>query len=184
MGSFPRVTHPCATMAEATVRLACVRHAASVRSEPGSNSQVQTGPRPKPETRSTGRLISDPYPSVDTVYLSCFRMLQASGIAPSPNRTGPSARRSLSQPPPAHPFSQHGMHLSKIPPDETTGQRTAASLSRRSADRAGLSGCSRRAAVTQWRRPRRWRGLYGPRRTSATAFFANPSFFSSVLPQQ
>ena len=40
-GRFPRVTHPCATKAEAFVRLACVRHAASVRSEPGSNSQVQ-----------------------------------------------------------------------------------------------------------------------------------------------
>ena len=39
-GRFPRVTHPCATKAEAFVRLACVRHAASVRSEPGSNSQV------------------------------------------------------------------------------------------------------------------------------------------------
>ncbi|KAF1854076.1 hypothetical protein Lal_00005293 [Lupinus albus] len=38
-GRFPRVTHPCATKAEAFVRLACVRHAASVRSEPGSNSQ-------------------------------------------------------------------------------------------------------------------------------------------------
>ena len=42
-GRFPRVTHPCATKAEAFVRLACVRHAASVRSEPGSNSQVQDG---------------------------------------------------------------------------------------------------------------------------------------------
>ena len=40
-GRFPRVTHPCATKAEAFVRLACVRHAASVRSEPGSNSQVE-----------------------------------------------------------------------------------------------------------------------------------------------
>ena len=40
-GRFPRVTHPCATKAEAFVRLACVRHAASVRSEPGSNSQVR-----------------------------------------------------------------------------------------------------------------------------------------------
>src|SRR6478735_1444762 len=40
-GRFPRVTHPCATRAEALVRLACVRHAASVRSEPGSNSQVE-----------------------------------------------------------------------------------------------------------------------------------------------
>jgi hypothetical protein len=37
---FPRVTHPCATKSEDFVRLACVRPAASVRSEPGSNSQV------------------------------------------------------------------------------------------------------------------------------------------------
>ncbi len=40
MGRFPRVTHPSATRPEGLVRLACVRHAASVRSEPGSNSQV------------------------------------------------------------------------------------------------------------------------------------------------
>ena len=45
-GRFPRATHPCATPvgAEAPtgVRLACVKHAASVRSEPGSNSHVQS----------------------------------------------------------------------------------------------------------------------------------------------
>ena len=41
-GRFPRVTHPCATSSEELVRLACVRHAASVRSEPGSNSQVMS----------------------------------------------------------------------------------------------------------------------------------------------
>ena len=45
---YLRVTHPCATIPEnkkgeplslnGTVRLACVRHAASVSSEPGSNS--------------------------------------------------------------------------------------------------------------------------------------------------
>ena len=55
-GRFPRVTHPCATNPEGFVRLACVRHAASVRSEPGSNSQVhdrtlipdwRTNPKPK-----------------------------------------------------------------------------------------------------------------------------------------
>ena len=40
-GMFPRVTHPSATPPEGSVRLACVRPAASVRSEPGSNSQVQ-----------------------------------------------------------------------------------------------------------------------------------------------
>ena len=46
-GRFPRATHPSATPSEAetpeSVRLACVRHAASVRSEPGSNSQVHPG---------------------------------------------------------------------------------------------------------------------------------------------
>ena len=41
MGTFPRVTHPSATQSEDCVRLACVRPAASVRSEPGSNSQVE-----------------------------------------------------------------------------------------------------------------------------------------------
>jgi hypothetical protein len=47
-GRYPRVTHPFATRTapEGTipVRLACVRRAASVRSEPGSNSQLH--PRP------------------------------------------------------------------------------------------------------------------------------------------
>ena len=42
-GRFPRVTHPSATIPEGIVRLACVKHAASVRSEPGSNSQVHPG---------------------------------------------------------------------------------------------------------------------------------------------
>ena len=45
-GRFPRATHPCATQGPGEprpcVRLACVRHAASVRSEPGSNSHVQS----------------------------------------------------------------------------------------------------------------------------------------------
>ena len=57
-GRFPRVTHPCATRPEGLVRLACVRHAASVRSEPESNSQVDVRP-PVPARNSTslqGRL--------------------------------------------------------------------------------------------------------------------------------
>ena len=44
LGKFPRDTHPCATFhwteAQLHVRLACVKPAASVRSEPGSNSHV------------------------------------------------------------------------------------------------------------------------------------------------
>ena len=43
---YSRVTHPCATKIKTeifiSVRLACVRHAASVRPEPGSNSCVQS----------------------------------------------------------------------------------------------------------------------------------------------
>ena len=44
---YPRVTHPSATnfsiarLHEKSVRLACVRHAASVHPEPGSNSHVK-----------------------------------------------------------------------------------------------------------------------------------------------
>ena len=46
MGTFRYITHPFATRHQgcphAAVRLACVRHAASVQSEPGSNSSVQS----------------------------------------------------------------------------------------------------------------------------------------------
>lgn len=42
LGTFPRVTHPSAARTEVLARLACVRPAASVRSEPGSNSQVES----------------------------------------------------------------------------------------------------------------------------------------------
>jgi len=44
-GTFLYITHPCATLLipkNFLVRLACVRHAASVRSEPGSNSNVES----------------------------------------------------------------------------------------------------------------------------------------------
>ena len=62
---FPRVTHPSATPRCQGVRLACVKPAASVRSEPGSNSQVvdnsktsnptdhSSSPTPKGRTYST-----------------------------------------------------------------------------------------------------------------------------------
>ena len=43
LGRFPSVTHPSATLLTPKsfrVRLACVKHAASVQSEPGSNSSV------------------------------------------------------------------------------------------------------------------------------------------------
>ena len=46
MDRYLRVTHPSATDrgCPLPVRLACVKHAASVRSEPGSNSQVHLKP--------------------------------------------------------------------------------------------------------------------------------------------
>src|SRR5690625_1863178 len=46
LGRFPCLTHPFAARrhaeGSAAVRLACVKHAASVQSEPGSNSSVQS----------------------------------------------------------------------------------------------------------------------------------------------
>ena len=54
---FPRVTHPSATQSQIRhpegivkkcfVRLACVRHAASVHPEPGSNSHVKYDKEPR-----------------------------------------------------------------------------------------------------------------------------------------
>ena len=55
-----RVTHPSATAGCPAVRLACVRHAASVRSEPGSNSQVHHAP-PSRE----GATTNGPRPSIN-----------------------------------------------------------------------------------------------------------------------
>ncbi len=57
---YPRVTHPFATRSRAEalnpVRLACVRRAASVRSEPGSNSQLH--PCSQPERPDLERPLS------------------------------------------------------------------------------------------------------------------------------
>src|SRR5271167_1986871 len=53
---YLRVTHPSATAGCPAVRLACVKHAASVRSEPGSNSQVHHVPHAgEPAKRETKR---------------------------------------------------------------------------------------------------------------------------------
>jgi len=46
LGRSLRVTHPSATRAEAPVRLACVRHAANVYPEPGSNSPLRVKSHP------------------------------------------------------------------------------------------------------------------------------------------
>jgi hypothetical protein len=66
-GRYPRVTHPFATRTapEGTipVRLACVRRAASVRSEPGSNSQLHPSSRPGPPGRAPPPHQRRPHPT-------------------------------------------------------------------------------------------------------------------------
>ena len=51
--TFLRVTHPSAAARCRAARLACVKHAASVRSEPGSNSQVHHRATPEPRSPRT-----------------------------------------------------------------------------------------------------------------------------------
>ena len=62
MGISPRVTHPCASFRRTEVRLhlrlACVKPAASVRSEPGSNSHVQSKASLKPSTQDQTEIQS------------------------------------------------------------------------------------------------------------------------------
>ena len=115
-GRFPRVTHPCATMPEGIVRLACVRHAASVRSEPGSNSQVQTA---SAKANAIGDGSSRPiqtqaYKPVTVCLLQLWMRTDVRDCA-DPKRTGTPRPTMKTSPPPAHPFSQHGMYLSNIP---------------------------------------------------------------------
>ena len=83
-GRFPRVTHPCATRAEALVRLACVRHAASVRSEPGSNSQVQD----ERDAHSTWSPQSNLTQAFETVVSYCIDQ-----DAPGNRKANPQTRR-------------------------------------------------------------------------------------------
>ena len=67
LGRFPRVTHPCATVhraeARLLVRLACVKHAASVRPEPGSNSPSRS---PTGRDRSSDRVADASVTQVKT----------------------------------------------------------------------------------------------------------------------
>ena len=81
-GMFPRVTHPSATDTEMPVRLACVKPAASVRSEPGSNSQVVSSrPDARPVTLLGQTSGSIPKPSRIDVFQNTS--------APHPAEAGP-----------------------------------------------------------------------------------------------
>ena len=106
-GRFPRATHPCATKAEAFVRLACVRHAASVRSEPGSNSHVQSRSAPRtgrepnqgPLNASLPTIPAAPCPKAQN------RGPRRSQMQTHPQRwTHTPRERRRPAPPPAHPF--------------------------------------------------------------------------------
>jgi hypothetical protein len=119
-GRFPRATHPSATGSTPEdappVRLACVRRAASVRSEPGSNSQLQSEPdapttHTPPESRSSGppesRSPRAGVPARAPVVSRCSDPTDHTGPPPTraktrPTQKGPRCTNGL--PPPAHPF--------------------------------------------------------------------------------
>jgi hypothetical protein len=122
-GRFPRVTHPCATKAEAFVRLACVRHAASVRSEPGSNSQVEVpvaAVHAHQKQVQRRPLSNDLLPKQSTVLRpsSCVEPVirSANGLNMYSNRGG-------SRPPPAHPLSRQTSHDDKEPAPQAEATR-------------------------------------------------------------
>ena len=104
-GRFPRVTHPSATNPEGPVRLACVKHAASVRSEPGSNSQVDC-PKPQRKTPAHTRTLRRgprTYLKANTHTPQANSKAQEhASINPKPHHTQRSPK-----PPPTHPFLKH-----------------------------------------------------------------------------
>ena len=79
----PRVTHPSAASATevAFARLACLRRAASVRSEPGSNS-----PSSKPVAEATDTLLSSSFPSLahEPASLHLFARIDRGSLASIP----------------------------------------------------------------------------------------------------
>ena len=108
-GRFPRVTHPCATRPEGLVRLACVRHAASVRSEPESNSQVHVRSKTRGKTQAEDRHLREPFLHI-TYY--CGYVLRHIGTANLTDQTTPRGRR-RPEPPPTCPFIKITMSKSR-----------------------------------------------------------------------
>ena len=93
------------------VRLACVRHAASVRSEPGSNSQVNCPACPsrsRPGQSTEARSLTH-YCAPNQRRLAQGTIKPVPGLHPeqvnaSSKRDTLKARQRFSTPPPAHPF--------------------------------------------------------------------------------
>ena len=99
-GRFPRVTHPCATRPEGLVRLACVRHAASVRSEPESNSHVYDRQTRQGKTRRTSRHLWEPF--LHNIQMVCMHIGTVNDLALTEYPT-PRGRQNP-EPPPTCPF--------------------------------------------------------------------------------
>ena len=92
----PRVTHPCATLLSRPkpgflVRLACVKHAASVHSEPGSNSPVETGRRSPGGRTLRARLFS----SLSSFQRSNARPSGPASRQPDQHTASPGPRQAL-----------------------------------------------------------------------------------------
>ncbi len=120
-GRFPCFTHPSATLLAPKcfrVRLACVKHAASVQSEPGSNSSVQSSSRASLKTPIHCRLELLPstqcsffhYPSAHTSYL--FFVLKEL-LSPHQHLVGEQAI--IAQQPPMSTTNRRSFHLPTLP---------------------------------------------------------------------
>ena len=94
--TFLRVTHPSAAPYCYGARLACVRHAASVRSEPGSNSQVHLKPHgyetPNEQTQRSHVTLN---------YCSTHSQKYISASCPQPMQSPARPQRTT---PPTYPF--------------------------------------------------------------------------------
>ncbi|CCC98582.1 conserved protein of unknown function [Azospirillum baldaniorum] len=177
-GRFPRVTHPCATRAEALVRLACVRHAASVRSEPGSNSQVQAGHRSEDRIHLTGPLNATS-PKLSKLFVSyCLTEMLKRPAMPVPLRNRPAANgqnRRLRIP--SHNTVSTISKIPRLQENRNTPRPTPS--------RSGPPGpeclCVPDPSAPRWRPPRR-EALYmrGPPGVAST-FFVPRRFFLSPL---
>ena len=134
-GRFPRVTYPCATRSEDLVRLACVRHAASVRSEPESNSQVCARPQcPKGKTSKQPRPASRSRSCTSHILWICNETCRAHPHQENPAHANPKERLDFERssgalkPPetasrrPHVPSSKPTMSKNHAPPSHFHGQ--------------------------------------------------------------
>ena len=122
-GTFPRVTHPSAAIPEGIARLACVKPAASVRSEPGSNSQVESSKKDDLDVRTSAHRPDPTGPGPKRHRLPCIRSHQETerptngeadtriieGLPPN----GPTCKQSVHRSGPNRPHIPSSLILSK-----------------------------------------------------------------------